>query len=66
MFFPVIDLSIRYHDVCMQFSVAVNLFVIKQVEEKNLALPSKIQELRSTPTDNSELVMPVSSFGDDF
>ena len=40
--------------------------MIKQVEEKNLALPSKIQEMRSTPINESELVVPLSALGDDF
>ena len=44
----------------------MNLFVTKQVAEKNLALPSKILEVRPTAIDESELAVPLSAFGDGF
>ena len=45
---------------------ALNLFEIKQVKEKNVGLSSHIRGVRSTPTEKSELSVPVSATGDDF
>ena len=44
----------------------LGIFVIKEVAEKNLERPSKIQEMRPIVINKSVFPVPLSAFGDYF